>query len=43
MKIQGLENLLRDNLNQPKKLYEGSVIKAKIIALDDNRGAIRLF
>lgn len=43
MKIQGLEKLLRDNLNQPKKLYEGSVIKAKIIALDDNRGAIRLF
>lgn len=43
MKIQGLEKLLKDNLNQPKKLYEGSVIKAKIIALDDNRGAIKLF
>ncbi|WP_027309006.1 flagellar hook-length control protein FliK [Caloramator sp. ALD01] len=43
MKIEALEKLLNNYSNNNKKLYEGSTINAKIIALEDNKGAIKLY
>lgn len=43
MKIEALEKILNNYSNNNKKLYEGSTINAKIIALEDNKGAIKLY
>lgn len=43
MKIEALEKILNNYSNNNKKLYEGSTINAKIIALEDKKGAIKLY
>ncbi|GFR36015.1 hypothetical protein [Thermobrachium celere] len=43
MRIEALEKLLNKYQDNTKRLYEGSIISAKIIALEEGKGAIKLY